>query len=291
MFKLLMRQGLPLEEKILLTNRRIKQWYEHYYGKVYVAFSGGKDSTVLLHLVRSLYPDVKAVFCDTGLEFPEIRDFVKTVDNVIWVKPKKTFLEVIKNYGYPVVSKEQSQYISEYRNTKSNKLKDIRFNGKNGTNSGQISKKWKYLIEAPFKISHKCCYYLKKEPSYRYEKSSQEFPIVGTMASESRLRTQSYLKNGCNAFDSKRPISQPIAFWTEEDVWEYIKTFNLDYSAIYNMGYTRTGCVYCMYGCHNDKQGDEKFIRLKDTHPQLYDYCINKLNLKEVLTYVGIKYE
>lgn len=193
MFKLLMRQGLPLEEKILLTNRRIKQWYEYYCGKVYVAFSGGKDSTVLLHLVRSLYPDVKAVFCDTGLEFPEIRDFVKTVDNVIWVKPKKTFLEVIKNYGYPVVSKEQSQYISEYRNTKSDKLKDIRFNGKNGTNSGQISKKWKYLIEAPFKISHKCCYYLKKEPSYRYEKSSQEFPIVGTMASESRLRTQSYL--------------------------------------------------------------------------------------------------
>lgn len=85
------RQSLPLEAKIEMSKKRIREWYEHYDGDVYVAFSGGKDSTVLLHLVRSMYPDVEAVFSDTGLEYPEIREFVKTIDNVTWVKPKKNF--------------------------------------------------------------------------------------------------------------------------------------------------------------------------------------------------------
>lgn len=68
---------------------------------MYVSFSGGKDSTVLLDLVRSEYPNVKAVFVDTGLEYPEIRSFVKTFDNVEILKPKKNFKQVIQEYGYP----------------------------------------------------------------------------------------------------------------------------------------------------------------------------------------------
>jgi 3'-phosphoadenosine 5'-phosphosulfate sulfotransferase (PAPS reductase)/FAD synthetase len=63
-------QGLPLELKVLKSKQRIKEWYEHYNGDVYVSFSGGKDSTVLLRMVRELYPDVPAVFIDTGLEYP-----------------------------------------------------------------------------------------------------------------------------------------------------------------------------------------------------------------------------
>lgn len=75
-------QRLPLQRKIQITTARIIEWYQHYDGKVYVAFSGGKDSTVLLDIVRRIYPDVPAVFSDTGLEFPEVREFVKSCENV-----------------------------------------------------------------------------------------------------------------------------------------------------------------------------------------------------------------
>lgn len=107
-------QSYSLERKIQLTCERIKAWYEWWDGKVYISFSGGKDSTVLLDLVRNEcgLDDVPAVFCDTGLEYPEIREFVKTYDNVIWLKPKKNFKQVIKEYGYPFISKEVSECVA-----------------------------------------------------------------------------------------------------------------------------------------------------------------------------------
>ena len=108
--ELQMLQALPLEVKIEKTKQRIREWVD-YFGidGVYVSFSGGKDSTALLNIARDMYPNIKAVFCDTGIEFPEIREFVKTYDNVDWVKPKMTFVEVVKNYGYPLISKEVSE--------------------------------------------------------------------------------------------------------------------------------------------------------------------------------------
>lgn len=84
-------QRLPLQRKIQITTARIIEWYQHYDGKVYVAFSGGKDSTVLLDIVRRIYPDVPAVFSDTGLEFPEVREFVKSCENVTIVRPEMNF--------------------------------------------------------------------------------------------------------------------------------------------------------------------------------------------------------
>ena len=98
-------QSWDLQRKIQVTTTRIIEWYEYFGGSVYVAFSGGKDSTVLLDIVRRIYPDVPAVFCDTGLEFPEIREFVKQHDNVVILRPEMNFRKVIETYGYPVVSK------------------------------------------------------------------------------------------------------------------------------------------------------------------------------------------
>ena len=109
-------QGLPLNIKVLMTKDRIRQWVNEYgEDGVYVSFSGGKDSTVLLHIVRSMYPNVKAVFVDTGLEYPEIRDFVKSFDNVDWLKPKMNFRQVIEKYGYPFISKEVSECVDGAR--------------------------------------------------------------------------------------------------------------------------------------------------------------------------------
>lgn len=105
-------QAAPLSVKVALTKDRIREWVNEYgEDGVYVSFSGGKDSTVLLTIAREMYPDIKAVFVDTGLEYPEIRDFVRTWDNVEWVKPKLNFKQVIEKYGYPFISKEVSERV------------------------------------------------------------------------------------------------------------------------------------------------------------------------------------
>jgi len=109
------RQALPLNLKIELTKRRIKEFYEHFNGNVYVSFSGGKDSTVLLDIVRSMYQNVIAVFVDTGLEYPEVKQFVKSTPNVQILRPKTPFNKVIEEFGYPVISKEVAGSIEDNR--------------------------------------------------------------------------------------------------------------------------------------------------------------------------------
>lgn len=299
-------QALPLERKIGITQARIMEFYREYDGKVYVSFSGGKDSTVLLDLTRRLFPDVEAVFLDTGLEYPEIREFVKMFDNVTWVKPEMNFKQVISKYGYPFPSKEQAAFIDEYKRSKSEKLKSIRING-NRFNRGKISKKWLSLIDAPFNVSDKCCDIMKKRPAEKYEKQSGLHPIIGTTTGESALRKSNWLKFGCNAFDSKRPSSRPISFWTEQDVLNYIKLNNINCASIYGeiiqkenldelqfSGLQRTGCMFCMFGISQENEPN-RFHKMSKTHPKLYNYCMKDrdeggLGLSEVLEFAKIKH-
>jgi len=284
-------QAQPLEWKVDRSLLRIKQFYEKLDGKVYVSFSGGKDSTALLYLVRSIYPNIPAVHVNTGLEYPEIEEFVKTVDNVIIIRPKKSFLEVINTWGYPVVSKEVSMDISRYRGTKDPKMKRFRLSGNHpdgrcGLHMGVIPKRWQYLVDAPFKISDYCCSVMKKEPFHRFQRETGLFPFIGTMASDSERRKRDFLNTGCNTF-GKRALSTPMAFWLEEDVWEYLRRNNIPYCKIYDMGERRTGCMFCMFGVHLE-ENPNRFRRMKTSHPQLWNYCMYKLGLFKVLEYMGI---
>ena len=108
------RQMYPLSMKVKMTLDRIRGWID-WYGEdgVYVSFSGGKDSTVLSHLVDIARPgnNIPRVFVDTGLEYPEIREFVKKEPRAVFVKPKLTFKQVIEKYGYPFISKEVSECV------------------------------------------------------------------------------------------------------------------------------------------------------------------------------------
>ena len=414
-------RALPLERKIQISQTRIIEWYNHYRGNVVVSFSGGKDSTVLLHLVRSVFPNVKAVFSNTGLEYPEIQRHVMSVDNVDIVRPSMRFDEVISTYGYPLIGKEVAEAIYYARRIRSQscnverereRQKNIerkrqellgrrivtqrlqnrgggwndlpsqtetrharqqknhlietgtarnrrtvlsgmmksegedhrhqengeittgdasiqmnviqktkiasRINQKKqagktgvggvfsnpkeqfGTKSLFNKEKWLPMVYTPYMISHYCCFKMKKSPMKKYQHERGLYPILGTLAEESRVRKQAWIRHGCNAFESSSPTSQPLSFWTEQDILAYIVKYDLPIASVYgdimsvhdgaeypakdmcgSIGYNlkctgcdRTGCIFCGFGFHLEKKGKTRFQRLAETHPKQYEYSI-----------------
>lgn len=312
-------QSLPLLAKVHMSQARIREWYDHWDGNVCVSFSGGKDSTVLAHLVHEYYPDVPLVFSNTGLEYPEIQQFARKM-GATFVRPKMSFSEVISTYGYPIISKENAEaiyYARVIRNSEVSMLtaerkriepkgerKDWRRMSLMGTGAFEKKKsifnkeKWLPLCyETQFMISHKCCDVMKKLPMGSYQKKNKVYPIIGTLAEESKLREQAWIRHGCNAFNSAKKTSQPMSFWLEQDVLRYIVENDLEIASVYGdivvtdsdgmqyapqiaqcgrlqcTGCNRTGCIFCGFGVHLEK-GETRFQRLAKTHPKQYEYCM-----------------
>lgn len=302
-------QSMSLFEKELLSGKRIDEWYEYYEGKVYVSFSGGVDSAVLLDIARERHPDIEAVFSNTGLEYPEIQSFVKTFDNVSIIRPKMRFDEVIKKYGYPMVSKAVADCVYHgrlalERNAGSVpiRLKQLRGEAlmEDGLPSLFNKKRYEPLLYTDFIIGSNCCAVTKKAPLKEFTKRSGKYPITAQMAIESERRAKVWMHNGCNGFDMKSPISNPMSFWTKQDALRYVKEHNLRICSVYGevvynnngmkysetlcdngcklgtTGCDRTGCIYCGFGLYQEQQktGMNRFERLKVTHPKQYEYCM-----------------
>lgn len=172
-----------------------------------------------------------------------------------------------------------------------------------GQTKSQFNKeKWLPLCrEVPILISHYCCHKMKKQPMHKYQRAKGYKPILATLAEESRVRKQAWIRHGCNAFESSAPLSQPMAFWTEQDVLSYLVKYNLPIASVYGeivsmgadgnayppsdvmgnplcnlkcTGCQRTGCVYCAFGAHLEKKGETRFQQLAKLEPRKYEYAI-----------------
>ena len=390
-------QALPLEVKVMKTKQRIREWVDHFGEEgVYVSFSGGKDSLALLHIVREMYPNIKAMHVNTGLEFPEIEKFVAQFNNVDIIKPKMTFVETVKKYGYPLISKEVAEcvygarkylnYVIEQNNISQTDRQTDRqtisgtsrsivsyadvvstrnaierryggvglsetsqtllesellmelltqdytktidnlrvqrlmgINRKDGKATAETipsakdrsafsCERYQFMLDAPFEVCQQCCRIIKKNPAHQYCKDTGRMPITAQTASESRLRTQAWLKNGCNGFDLKYPISNPMSFWFENDILTYLKMHDIKLCSVYGdivsddeesmqlslddiygtgifdqkrpeyhtTGCGRTGCVACGFGLHHESCKEKSRIQniIDFSNPKYADWML-----------------
>ena len=253
------------------------------------------------------------------------------IDLVI-VKPEMTFKQVIQSVGYPIGSKKIARaiYDCKHPTEKNEATRRLYMTGvkRDGTisKSFKLSKKWMKMIYSKFEVSDKCCDIMKKDPTKKFEKKTGMVSIVGTMACESNSRKETWMQYGCNAFEARRPQSKPLSFWTEQDILQYIVKYDIPYASVYGeiigrvegsdevlskaaleilieqdavnyvkletTGCKRTGCMFCMFGCHLEKQPN-RFQMMKETHPVIYDYCMKPteeggLGLDEIMTFMNI---
>lgn len=276
---------LSFEMKVVYSLTKIQNFYVANNGKVFVSFSGGKDSTVLLHLVRSKYPDVPAVFFDTGMEYPENRKFIKKFPNVEFIKPEMNFKEIIDRYGYPCISKEIAAWVGLAQKGYQRAINRMNDDGQFG------GKKYLWMLDAPFKVSADCCRIMKKKVSHQYYRRTGRCPIIGTRVEESRMRRKAFINYGDDHKAQGMPQLTPLSIWNDKDVEDYISLNGLELSEAYTkLGCVRTGCMFCMDGIMSDKS---RFLKLKQQHPAIWKQCMKAredggLGLKPVLEYMKI---
>lgn len=295
------RKYLPWDTKLRLSEIRIREWHENWGGQVYLSYSGGLDSTVLLHMIRSHIGDrIPAVFCNTGLEFPEIVHFARKAGKegeFIEIHPRDrsgrriTYKQVIQQYGYPLIGKETAEKIYKLRKGNlSERYRHYLLYGDERGKLGKLADKWQYLVDAPFDISSKCCEAMKKRPFHWFVKETGRVPYIATTQDEGFRRAHQYAHTGCNVYDGKTIKSQPLGFWTKQDILRYVVENNLEICSVYGdilqkgdgtyylTGEQRTGCMYCAMGAHLEQEPN-RFQRMAKTHPECYDFCMRNTKI------------
>ena len=206
---------------------------------------GGLDSITLFLFLRSIGIYVPGISV-SHLEDRSIQEVhrqlgiervqpLKRADGTVWNKAK-----IIQEFGFPVLSKEIASKIELLQNP-SEKNKTVRhaiITGETGAYGGyqknsrmKLSKKWlekfggyEYETEGvsygvpDFKVSAKCCYYLKEKPCDDWAKQHNSVPYLGLMASEGGRRAKSLRMNGCNYFGASTIRSAPFAIFHRQDI-------------------------------------------------------------------------
>jgi 3'-phosphoadenosine 5'-phosphosulfate sulfotransferase (PAPS reductase)/FAD synthetase len=313
----------PLETVELWAKEKILEAYEHWQGKVYLSYSGGADSRVLLELCLEVLPSgFPVVFCDTGVEYPEVRAAALRSASVV-LKPRLSFHQTCQRYGYPIVSKRTAQYLSEIQTptVKNVRVRHLRMTGFKLESSEEfqlfsgsipgpvksyysmVAKRWQFLRHAPFKISAKCCDVMKKEPFKRYAAESGCFPIIGTLADEAAQRELTWLETGCNSFEQASPVSRPLSVWTKQHILQFLLDRKIKVPSVYGeivggpgelrfSGVQRTGCMPCGFGMHlEEKEGPNRYEQMRLTHPKQYKAFLDKMGMRQVLTWYGVRFE
>lgn len=303
-WELKQRQSLPLNAKITFSKRRIKEFSDAFDGNIALSLSG-KDSLVVYYLIKEMCLDIDSVYCNTGLEHPDILKFNKSLDIEI-IRPKKSFIEVWNKYGVPFPSKKVSRMLWNLQNpTDKNKaVRNLNLTGYNRKgvycSTHKIPEKWKKFIDCPYRFSGFCCHYLKEKPLNSWYKKENKYPIMGMLASESNAREKKYLEQGCNVYKGKVQ-SNPISIWSDNDVLQFLSENHYPYSKAYGdiinnngrystTGESRTGCMACLFGIQFEKEPN-RIQRLAKYKPAFYRFLINKFHYDKILQMAGIPYK
>jgi hypothetical protein len=318
------KQALPYQAKLALAKRRIEE-FELECGNrglnTHVSV-GGLDSITLLLFLRSIGNNVPAVSVSV-LEDKSIQAVHKQL-GVECIKPLKSMVQVTREFGFPVISKEKAGKIELLQNpTEKNKtVRHAIMTGETGAYGGwrtdsrmKLPQKWLELFGglenerygtnyrvAPFKVSEKCCYHMKEKPCDDWAKAHHSVPYLGMMASEGGRREKSLILNGCNYYGKTTIRSCPFAIFTRQDLLQLALDLDVPVPSIYGAIerhadgtlYTtkaqRTGCVMCGFGIHIEKR-PHRFDRLRESDPQQWRFWMYDQGWGDVLSYIGVEWE
>ncbi len=300
------RLEYPYDIKLMMAERRISSFIS-YYGEqgVTVSVSGGLDSLALMHFIHERYPGVSAVSvlaieCIQNIKrVLELRDTEGIKLDI--VVPSMTQEKVIRKYGYPVVSKQVAGSLSCLQNpTEKNvqsrnlALTGVTTNVKNSRY--KLPEKYRFLIDAPFKISNECCKVMKEHPLEVYCKKNNKASIVATRVEESALRLNAYCKRGgCNSFQGNGK-SMPFSYMTKQDILRYLYENKVKVSEAYGeivkcedgtyktTKAQRTGCPICMFGMQYDTYPN-RFQRMYYDDNRRWKQVIFEWGYKKVLDF------
>lgn len=327
-------QSLPYDVKIKRAELRAIEFVEKLdeLGMNAHVSVGGLDSITLLVFLRKIGIDVPAISV-TSLEDKSIQQVHKAL-GIVPIKPMKSKVEIINEFGFPVISKRIAGKIDMLQNP-SEKNKTVRHaiitgecgaQGHFATNSRmQLPKKWLELFGgyenenegvnykiAPFKVSNKCCEYLKERPCDVWAKENNSAPFLGLMASEGGQREEALVEHGCNYFGKSVIRSAPFAPFMRQDLLQLALDLNVPVPEIYGeikrkpdgtlytTGAQRTGCSMCGFGIHLEKR-PHRFDHLRERNEKEWEFwmyrCVvdpdtgEKFGWGRVLDYIGVEWE